>query len=267
MRANRFDLPNLAPGQAFPPVDMAWGPDSAASGLLAMGGRLDVDTLLDAYSHTIFPWYSQGQPILWWSTDPRMALDVHQFRLHRSLKQAIKRFRAAPDCEIRIDSAFGETIQACAQGARRSEDGAGGTWILPEMVAAYRALHRAGYAHSVETWQGGRMVGGLYCVAIGRAVFGESMFSRATDASKIALAALVCFCRAHQIRLIDCQQNTGHLASLGATEIARARFRQHVDKAVLEPPPCWRFDNLYWAQLVPRTVELASESSPRSNPS
>lgn len=232
-----------------------------------MGGQLDVATLLAAYSHTIFPWYSQGQPILWWSTDPRMTLDVNNFRLRRSLKQAVRRFRESGDGEIRVDSAFGDTIEACATRVQSGDEGGtAGTWILPEMVAAYTALHRAGFAHSIETWQGGELVGGLYCVAIGRAVFGESMFSRKTDASKIALAALVCFCRANQIHLIDCQQNTGHLASLGACEITRASFREHVERAVLEPPPLWRFDNLYWNHLLTRSADQALEPSFRSAP-
>ncbi len=252
MRANRFALPTLSPGQPFPPVEEAWGPDSPASGLLAMGGQLDVSTLVDAYRHAIFPWYSEGQPILWWSTDPRMTLDVDNFRLHRSLKQAVRRFRLAKDCEIRIDTAFASTIGACATGIRSGDiDGAGGTWILPEMVQAYCELHRTGFAHSVETWRRGELVGGLYCVAIGRAVFGESMFSRQTDASKIALAALVCFCRANQINLIDCQQNTGHLASMGAKEVTRASFQQHVKTQADLPAPHWRFDNLYWDRLLP----------------
>ena len=118
------------------------------------------------------------------------------------------------------------------------------------MVAAYKALHLAGFAHSVESWRCGKLVGGLYCVAIGRAVYGESMFSLQTDASKIALAALVCFCRANQIGMIDCQQNTGHLASMGASEISRARFLQHVNSQKYRPGPQWRFDNLYWNQLL-----------------
>ncbi len=252
MRPNRFVLPTLAPGQDFPPVDEAWGPDSPACGLLAAGGRLDVATLLAAYGNAIFPWYSEGQPILWWSTDPRMTLDVANFRLHRSLKQAVRRFRHSNECEIRFDTAFAQTIESCATHIRGSDaGGGGGTWIVPEMVAAYNALHRAGYAHSVESWRSGELVGGLYCVAIGRAVFGESMFSHQTDASKIALAALVCFCRANQIGLIDCQQNTGHLASMGAREMSRAVFQQHVNIQKDLPAPCWRFDNLYWNQLLP----------------
>lgn len=255
MQANRFALPNLSPGQAFPPLEQAWRQDSPANGLLAMGGALDVASLVDAYRQAIFPWFSDGQPILWWSLDPRMVLDVDKFRLHRSLKRSVSRFRHTPDCAIRFDSAFEPTIQACASGARDGGSGSStGTWILPEMVKAYCALHAAGFAHSVETWVGDKLVGGLYCVAIGRAVFGESMFSRQTDASKIAFAALVCFCRAQQIGLIDCQQNTGHLASLGAREISRDQFQKHVKANAVLTPPQWHFDNLYWNQLLPATA-------------
>ena len=251
MRPNRPTLPALAPGQPFPPVGQAWGPDSPADGLLAMGGRLDVATLINAYSHGIFPWYSEGQPILWWSPDPRMVLDVSKFRLHRSLKQGVARFRKSPTCEVRVDTAFEQTIEGCATRPPSGDgDTSNGTWILPEMVQAYNALHRAGYAHSVETWINGELAGGLYCVAIGQAVFGESMFSRQTDASKIALAALVAFCRANRICMIDCQQNTRHLASLGAAEIIRSRFLRHVSASAALPGPNWRFDNLYWNHLV-----------------
>jgi leucyl/phenylalanyl-tRNA---protein transferase len=248
-------LPQLRPGQAFPPVEQAWGPDSPACGLLAAGARLDVPTLVRAYSSGIFPWFSEGQPILWWSTDPRMVLDVSQFHLRRSLKQALQRFRRDAGCEIRIDSAFEQVIASCAQTQRGSALGgepgdSPGTWIVPDMINAYCALHRAGYAHSVETWVNGELVGGLYCVALGKAVFGESMFSVQTDASKIALAALVCFCRRHGIQMVDCQQNTGHLASLGAQEMARSAFLAHVKISAAQPAPEWRFDDLYWHKIL-----------------
>ena len=251
-----LQLPQLQPGQAFPPVEQAWGPQSPACGLLAVGGQLDVATLVRAYSSAIFPWFSEGQPILWWSTDPRMALDVRQFKLRRSLKQALQRFTRDAQCEIRIDSAFEQVITACAQTPRgdpsvRLASGSAGTWIVPDMISAYCALHRAGFAHSVEVRVNGELAGGLYCVALGKAVFGESMFSRQTDASKIALAALVCFCRHQGIALIDCQQNTGHLASLGATEIARSEFLAHVKVSSLQPAPAWYFDDLYWRELLP----------------
>jgi leucyl/phenylalanyl-tRNA--protein transferase len=240
-------LPWLEPGDAFPDVTQAWGADSDAAGLLAAGGSLEVASLLRAYSLGIFPWFSQGQPILWWSTDPRMVLEVSGFKLHRSLKKAIQRFRSDRRCEVRFDSAFDTVIDHCA---RTKRSGQGGTWIVPKMVAAYHALHRAGHAHSVETWVDGELVGGLYCVNIGRAVFGESMFTHRTDASKLALAALVGFCRAQGVPFIDCQQNTTHMASLGAAEMPRARFTSRVKEAILQPPPLWRFDDLYWQNLL-----------------
>lgn len=240
-------LPWLEPDDDFPPVTQAWGVHSEAPGLLAAGGQLDVPTLCKAYAEGIFPWFSTGQPILWWSPDPRMVLDVAKFRLHRSLKKTLQKFRATPGCEIRIDSAFDQVIQSCSASPR---EGQSGTWIVPAMVQAYRALHRAGFAHSVETWVNGRLVGGLYCVALGQAVFGESMFARATDASKIALAALVCFCRQHGIRQIDCQQNTRHLASLGAQEVPRSAFLAEVRRTRQASPPRWHFEPLYWKQLT-----------------
>lgn len=247
MQSRQIQLPFLEPSQAFPPVDQAWGLDSPASGLLAAGGKLDVETLKRAYSSGIFPWFGEGQPILWWSPDPRMMLHVANFRLHRSLKQSIQKFRSGFECEVRFDTAFGSVIAACAQSARRGQPG---TWIVPDMVDAYVALHEAGYAHSVETWVDGRLVGGLYCVAIGKALFGESMFSLQPNASKIALSALVCFCKVHDIAAIDCQQNTPHLASLGAHEIDRLDFLTGIQKAQIHPPPNWYFESLYWDEIL-----------------
>lgn len=238
----------LAPGQDFPPARTAWGEDSPAPGLLAAGGWLDVDSLRRAYSKGIFPWFSQGQPILWWSPDPRMVLDVADFRLHPSLRKTLQKFIKTPGCEVRIDSAFGQVMQACATSLRAGQTG---TWIVPEMVAAYNELHRAGLAHSVETWVDSKLAGGLYCVALGKSVFGESMFSESNNASKIALAALVGFCRHHAIRQIDCQQNTRHLSSLGAREIPRDMFVQQMAGPLAQAAPVWRFDPLYWRELLP----------------
>lgn len=246
MQSDSPSLPWLAPGQEFPPVHLAWASGTPAPGLLAAGNDLSIASLSNAYARGIFPWFSAGQPILWWSPDPRMVLKVDQFRLHRSLKKTLHKFRLIPDCEIRIDTSFEQVIQACAISPR---DGQGGTWIVPDMVQAYVALHKAGLAHSVETWVNGELAGGLYAVALGQAVFGESMFTRVPDASKIALAALVCFCRHHGIGLIDCQQNTRHLASLGAHEIPRSDFLTHVASAHRQPPPVWHFDPLYWRKL------------------
>jgi leucyl/phenylalanyl-tRNA---protein transferase len=243
-----MNLPWLDPGDPFPDPSQAWDISQPAPGLLAAGGALDLDSLHRAYSSAIFPWFSEGQPILWWSTDPRMVLFPGQFKVHRSLRRSLARLIAQPSFELRIDTAFDEVIRACSSSER---PGQSGTWIVPAMVDAYRAFHRAGFAHSVEAWIDGRLAGGLYCVSIGKAVFGESMFTRAPDASKIALAGLVAFCRHHDIPCIDCQQNTQHLASLGAREIARAEFVAHVAQNAKKRSPHWQFDPVYWDELRP----------------
>ncbi len=241
-------LPWLDPGDRFPDPAEAWDASQPAPGLLAAGGALDIDSLHRAYSGGIFPWFSEGQPILWWSTDPRMVLFTDEFRLHRSLRKTLAKLIADDRLELRMDSAFDDVIRACSGSARPGQNG---TWILPQMVEAYQAFHRAGHAHSVEAWIDGRLAGGLYCVGIGQAVFGESMFTREPDASKIALAGLTVFCRHHGIALIDCQQNTQHLASLGAREIDRADFMLQVSQNAEKPPPAWRFDPVYWNELLP----------------
>lgn len=240
-------LPWLEPGQAFPSVETAWSTSDPAPGLLAAGGVLDVATLVSAYSRGIFPWYSAGQPILWWSTDPRMVLETDQFRLHRSLRKTLNRLLREQRLEVRIDHDFERVIRACANTPR---DGQNGTWILPAMVEAYVRLHHAGFAHSVETWLDGELAGGLYCVNLGAMVYGESMFSRRSDASKIALAALIAFCRAHTMPLIDCQQNTAHLASLGGQLMARDEFCRHVRMALPLPAPRWEFEPVYWQHIL-----------------
>ena len=240
-------LPWLAEGAAFPAPELAWDQASEAPGLLAIGASLDTPTLVAAYSAGIFPWFSTGQPILWWSPDPRMVLRTANFKLHRSLRKTLGRFCSSKHCEIRVDSAFESVIQACASSPRL---GQAGTWIVPAMVQAYIKLNEAGFAHSIETWVDGELEGGLYCVAIGNAVFGESMFARSTDASKIALSALVALCREHGVALIDCQQNTRHLASLGASEIPRADFLKHIGLAQQDAGPVWQFSPLYWAHVL-----------------
>jgi leucyl/phenylalanyl-tRNA--protein transferase len=194
----------------------------------------------------MFPWYSEGQPVLWWSPTPRMVLEVENFKLHRSMRKTLQKFTQTPSSSITFDSTFDRVIEHCSAFKR---EGQNGTWILEDMVSAYQALHRAGFAHSVETWIDGKLVGGLYCVSIGKAVFGESMFALQTDASKIALSALVAFAKQHGISWLDCQQNTKHLAFLGAQEITQAAFLQAVDKAVTETAPAWEFLPLYWKNL------------------
>lgn len=250
----RPQLPWLEPCDPFPPPESAWGQDAPAPGLLAAGGSLDAAHLLSAYGQGTFPWYSPGQSILWWTPDPRMVLPVADFKLHRSLRRNLQAFRANPNCEVRVDTAFPSVIRACASKER---DGQAGTWIVPEMIEAYCALHARGHAHSVETWVDGQLAGGLYCVALGRAIFGESMFAHATDASKVALAALVSLCRHHGVTMIDCQQNTRHLASLGAREIPRAEFLSHIRQAQAFPPFAWKFDLVYWNELLPPTAPMA----------
>ena len=231
----------------LPEAGLALGRASEAPGLVAAGGELDPKRLAEAYSKGIFPWYSEGQPILWWSPDPRMVLLPAEFRIARSLKKTIRRFMATPGCEVRIDSAFGRVIGACATTPRGGESG---TWIVPEMIAAYLAWHRDGQAHSVETWIDGELAGGLYGVSLGRMFFGESMFALRTDASKIALAALVAFCRARGIETIDCQQRTVHLASFGGRELPRGEFMQRLGTALAMPAVVdWTYDLSLWRQL------------------
>jgi leucyl/phenylalanyl-tRNA--protein transferase len=243
-------LPWLQPGDPFPEPSQAWDDKQPAPGLLAAGGALDVDTLRRAYGRGIFPWFSEGQPILWWSTDPRMVLFTSEFKLHRSLRKTIAHLLAAGRLEIRFDSDFEAVIRACAVSRR---PGQSGTWIVPAMVSAYAAFHRAGFAHSVETWIDGQLAGGLYCVVLGRAVFGESMFTRVSDASKIALAGLMAWCRHWDVRMIDCQQNTRHLASLGAREIPRAEFVQHVGREARREAASFRFEPVYWNSILPHS--------------
>jgi leucyl/phenylalanyl-tRNA--protein transferase len=245
-QAPSHPLPWLEPGQSFPPVHTAWGANDPAPGLLAAGGVLDVPTLVAAYSAGIFPWFSSGQPVLWWSTDPRMTLAPAQFKLHRSLRKTLQRLLREGRLVIRMDHDFERVIHACALAPR---EGQSGTWIVPSMVQAYAQLHHAGIAHSVESWIDGELAGGLYCVNLGAMVFGESMFSRRSDASKIALAALVAFARAHRLPLIDCQQETQHLASLGARTLSREQFCQQLRLALPQVSPTWHFEPVYWNNL------------------
>ena len=190
------------------------------NGLLCAGADLSVARLLDAYRHGIFPWYSGGEPILWWSPDPRMVLFCDELKVSRSLAKSLRNKGFATT----VDAAFPRVVQSCAAPRK----GEAGTWLGTDMQAAYLALHRAGHAHSVETWLGGRLVGGLYGVALGRMFYGESMFSRATDASKVALVALVEALRRREFPMIDCQQRTPLLASMGAREIPRRQFLRRV---------------------------------------
>jgi leucyl/phenylalanyl-tRNA---protein transferase len=233
---------------AFPDPATALGPESDAPGLLAVGGDLRPERLLAAYAQGIFPWYGEGQPLLWWSPDPRMVLQTARFKLHPSLRKTIRRFLRTPGCELRVNHDVAAVLAACANTPR---EGQNGTWITPEMQAAYLELARRGVVQSIETWVDGRLVGGLYGLRLGRMVFGESMFAHATDASKIALAYLVASCRRDGIPWIDCQQNTRHLASFGAFEVSGAAFRAHLREHVPMPGSgAWTYDAEAWNQLL-----------------
>jgi len=224
----------LQDGSPFPPVERAL---RQPNGLLAAGGDLSPARLLDAYRHGIFPWFNEDDPVLWWSPDPRMVLFPAAFKVSRSLRRTLAR----KHYEVRIDSAFEQVMRACAA----PRHGQAGSWIHQEMIAAYTALHRMGYAHSVETWMDGELAGGLYGMAIGKMFFGESMFSRRTDASKIALAHLAAQLARWNFGMIDCQMNTAHLASLGAREIPRTEFIGRLQELVnygnRESP--WEFEH------------------------
>lgn len=219
-------LPWLTAAHEFPPLATAL---SEPNGLLAMGGDLAPERLLAAYRRGIFPWYSPGEPILWWSPDPRMVLFPAEFKVSRSLGRTLRR----GGYEVRLDTAFARVIAACAQTPRRGQHG---TWIVPEMQAAYRRLHELGLAHSVETWVDGELVGGLYGIALGRMFYGESMFSWRSDASKIAVAHLARYLERLGFGMVDCQMHTAHLASLGAREIPRDDFIARLDALVAAGP-------------------------------
>lgn len=226
-------IPWLGREHVFPPLQSAL---VEPNGLLAAGGDLSHGRLLAAYRLGIFPWFNEGDPILWWSPDPRMVLYPHALKVSRSLAKTLKR----ADYEVRVDTAFRAVVQACAEPRRAQQ----GTWITTRMLKAYCALHALGHAHSVETWRDGELIGGLYGIALGRAFFGESMFTRATDASKIALVHLARQLERWQFGLIDCQMRTAHLASLGAVEISRVAFSRALEQLVHYPaePGVWTFD-------------------------
>jgi len=227
-------IPWLNGDTPFPPHEFAM---ESPNGLLAAGGDLSSHRLIAAYRQGIFPWYSAGDPILWWSPDPRMVLYPDELRISRSLAKVLRN----RDYEVRFDTAFDRVMECCAA----PREGQQGTWITPELRLAYNGLHRLGYAHSVETWIDGELAGGLYGVALGRVFYGESMFTRVRDASKIALVHLVFQLKRHGCKIIDCQMHTDHLEFLGAREIPRADFlralRELVDYAV--PAGRWTYSS------------------------
>ncbi len=217
----------------FPPVDQA-----TPEGLLAIGGDLRPERLLEAYRHGIFPWYSEDQPILWWSPDPRTILYPEKLHISRSLKRSLR----PGFFNVTLDTCFRDVMAHC--GGPRPQYPEGGTWITPAMIEAYTRLHEMGHAHSVETWREGQLVGGVYGVAIGKAFFAESMFTKVDDASKVALVSLVRQLHRWDFRLIDCQQSSPHVLRLGAEDIPRAAFVSHLGTAVKLPDRHgrWQFD-------------------------
>jgi leucyl/phenylalanyl-tRNA--protein transferase len=226
LSANLADL-------SFPPVDSA-----SPEGLLAVGGDLRPERLLEAYRHGVFPWYSHDQPILWWSPDPRTVLFLEKLHISRSLKRSLR-----PGIfSVTLDRCFRDVMQHCAEPRPQYPDG--GTWITSEMLEAYTRLHELGYAHSVETWQEGQLVGGLYGVALGGAFFAESMFTHVSDASKVALVSLVRQLQTWGFRLMDCQQSSPHIKMLGAEDIPRPDFLDHMTTALTmtERRGRWEFD-------------------------
>ncbi len=219
-----FFIPANRNPPSFPPVEQA-----TPEGLLAIGGDLSAERLLTAYRHGIFPWYSAGQPILWWSPNTRALLYPAHMKISRSLRRTLRR----GEFTVTYDTCFEDVVRACAAPRGHGEDA--GTWITPEMIQAYSGLNRLGYAHSVEVWRTGTLAGGLYGLALGKGFFGESMFSRFSNASKVALANLAARLARMQFRFIDCQMPSPHLASLGAESVSRERFMQEL-RIALEAP-------------------------------
>ena len=235
-------IPWLGAEDPFPPLSRA---ASHPNGLLAAGADLSPGRLVEAYRNGIFPWFSEGEPILWWSPDPRMVLFPAELKVSRSLDKVLRK----GNFEVRADTSFQAVMTACS-APRPGQDG---TWITAQMVQAYVRLHEAGIAHSVETWRDGELVGGLYGIALGRVFFGESMFSRATDASKVALVALVRQLEHWGFGIIDCQMKTRHLASFGAREVPRGEFTRRLQELVHYPavpapgiPTPWRLEPGVW---------------------
>jgi leucyl/phenylalanyl-tRNA--protein transferase len=232
-------IPLLGPGDDFPPIEMAL---DEPNGLLAAGGGLGVERLRRAYARGIFPWFSPGDPVLWWCPDPRVVLPTDAVHLSRSLRRRLRR----DDYDATFDRAFPEVLRRCA-APRRSERG---TWLVPSMRRAYERLHDIDAAHSIEIWMDGELAGGLYGVVIGRMFFGESMFSAQPDGSKIALAVLAAQLARWGFPMIDCQLPTPHLRSMGAVDVSRRTFVQRVHRLVNSPPVSgpWQLD----ADIIPR---------------
>ncbi|WP_019556601.1 leucyl/phenylalanyl-tRNA--protein transferase [Thiomicrorhabdus arctica] len=229
----------------FPPTNLAL---KEPDGLLAVGGALTPEWLLQAYSNGIFPWFNPGEPILWWTPNPRSVLFIDSLKIKRSLRKTIQKLEWDESLTVTLDQNFTGVMQACATVSREGQDG---TWISPEMLSAYQSLHQSGHAHSVEVWQKGQLVGGLYGIAIGKMFFGESMFSKVSDSSKIALVALAMQLKAWGFELIDTQVETPHLNSLGASTLSRVAFEKVIQQQINQPfkPQKWQF-SIDWADAV-----------------
>ena len=225
-------IPWLGPNDPFPDPRSQPDPDPEVPGLLAVSERIYSGQLERAYRSGIFPWYSDHQPVLWWSPDPRMTLNPANLKISQSLRKTIRACLDDPSLTLRVDHDFSGVMRACATTERQGQDG---TWITHEIMDAYTALHEQGHAHCITLEQNQQAIGGLYCVSFGGMVFGESMFSKVRDSSKLALAALCAWCYDHRVTLIDCQQETAHLRSLGAVPIGRSEFLQHVACAIHAP--------------------------------
>ena len=252
--------PNLVPfwldtqPVTFPPSNLAMkDPD----GLLAVGGDLTAEWLLQAYSKGIFPWFNPGEPILWWTPNPRSVLFIDQLKIHKSLRKTINKQIKSSDFRVSFDTDFTGVMQACSEVPRAGQDG---TWITDEMLAAYSALHKAGHAHSVEVWHQDELVGGLYGVAIGKMFFGESMFAKQNDASKIALVALALQLKQWGFDLIDTQVETPHLNSLGAELISREQFEHFISQLTKNAFPAkkWQLDPDWPQWITPHIKEQAA---------
>ncbi len=229
----------LQENESFQNPLISGDPDPTIPGLIAVSERIYPGQLIAAYKLGIFPWYSDRQPVLWWSPNPRMVLNPNNFKVSKSLKKIILQFYQNPDLQLLVDHNFEEVIRACSDTKRINQDG---TWITEEMIDAYTLLHNHGYAHSISIFHKKQLIGGLYCVSIGATVFGESMFSRQKNTSKLALAALCAWCKDQGIQMIDCQQETAHLKSLGAESITRDIFLSLLHQAVNKIKSPWNFN-------------------------
>ncbi len=233
-------IPWLGPSDPFPDPLTQSDPDPEVPGLLAVSERIYTGQLERAYRRGIFPWYSDHQPVLWWSPDPRMTLNPGDLKISQSFRKTIRACLEDPSMTLQVDQDFPGVMRACATTERQGQDG---TWITHEIMDAYTDLHEQGHAHCITLMQHHQAIGGLYCVSFGCMVFGESMFSKVRDSSKLALAALCAWCYDHGVSLIDCQQETAHLRSLGAKPIGRSQFLDHVEHAVRAPiPGDWSMD-------------------------